>query len=64
VRNRGPATASIRPGAIAAAAFTIAVGDNSIEFVWCSPKPKKPNPTSSARRTAWSTSRIACAVGR
>jgi hypothetical protein len=49
----------------AAAGFTIAVGDdNGIEFVWCSPTPKKSSPTCSARRTASSTSRIACAVGR
>jgi hypothetical protein len=89
-----PATASIRPGAIAvavascwntrigssvdsmvtvvpsrirrveaAAALTSAVGDDSgIERVWCSPKPKKSRPTSSARWTASSTFRIACAV--
>ncbi len=89
-----PATASIRPGAIAAAvascsntrigssvdstvtvvprpmrsvdaaaALTIAVGDDSgIDRVWCSPKPKKSSPTSSASFTASSTSRIACAV--
>ena len=46
-----------------AAALTNAVGDDSgIERVWCSPKPKKSRPTSSARRTASSTFRIACAV--
>jgi hypothetical protein len=89
-----PATASIRPGAIAAAvascwntrigssvdstvtvvpspirrvwaaaALTSAVGDDSgIERVWCSPKPKKSSPTSSATCTASSTSRMAYAV--
>jgi hypothetical protein len=37
----------------AAAALTIAVGEDcGIERVWCSPKPKKSSPTSSARRTA------------
>ena len=47
----------------AAAAFTSAVGDDSgIEGVWCSPNPKKSRPTSSARCTASSTSRIACAL--
>jgi hypothetical protein len=90
-----PATASMRPGAIAAAvascwntrsgssvdstvtvvptlmrrvegatAVTRDVGEDSgIERVWCSPKPKKSRPTSSARRTASRTSRTACAVG-
>ena len=48
----------------AAAAMTSDVGDDSgIERVWCSPKPKKSRPTSSATCTASSTSRIACAVG-
>jgi hypothetical protein len=44
----------------AAAALTRAVGDDSgIDCVWCSPKPKKSRPTSSATCTASSTSRIA-----
>jgi hypothetical protein len=48
----------------AAAAVTSEVGDdNGIPRVWCSPKPKKPRPTSSASRTASSTSRTAWAVG-
>ena len=48
----------------AAAALTSDVGDDTgIERVWCSPKPKKSRPTSSATWTASSTSRIACAVG-
>jgi hypothetical protein len=48
---------------VAAGALTSAVGDDSgIERVWCSPTPKKSSPTSSARCTASSTSRIACAV--
>jgi hypothetical protein len=48
----------------AAAALTSAVGDDSgIDPVWCSPKPKKSRPASSATRTASITSRIACAVG-
>jgi hypothetical protein len=47
----------------AAAALTIAVGDDSgIDRVWCSPKPKKCRPTSSASLTASSASRMACAV--
>jgi hypothetical protein len=48
---------------LAAAALTIAVGDdNGMDRVWCSPKPKKSRPTSSASFTASSASRIACAV--
>jgi hypothetical protein len=47
----------------AAAALTIDVGeDNGMEGVWCSPKPKKSRPTSSAKRAASSALRIACAV--
>lgn len=48
----------------AAAAVTREVGeDNGMDGVWCSPKPKKSNPTSSASRTASRTSRTAWAVG-
>jgi hypothetical protein len=48
----------------AAAAVTSDVGEDSgIERVWCSPKPKKSRPTSSASFTASRTLRIACAVG-
>ena len=48
----------------AAAAFTSEVGaESGIEGVWCSPRPKKSRPTSSARRTASNALRIACAVG-
>jgi len=48
----------------AAAAVTSDVGeDRGIERVWCSPKPKKSTPTSSASVTASRTLRIACAVG-
>jgi hypothetical protein len=48
----------------AAAATTSDVGDDTgIDWVWCSPKPKKSRPTSSATRTASRASRIACAVG-
>ncbi len=96
VEEPRPATASMRPGAIAAAvascwntrigssvdstvtvvpslirsveaaaAVTSDVGEDSgIERVWCSPKPKKSRPTSSASRTESSRSRIACAVAR
>ena len=46
-----------------AAAVTSEVGDDSgIPRVWCSPKPKKSSPTSSATRTASMASRIAWAV--
>ena len=47
----------------AAAAFTIAVGEDSgIEAVWCSPNPTKSRPTSSATCTASSASRTAWAL--
>ena len=43
-------------------ATAAAIAPGRIEAVWCSPKPKKSRPTSSARRTASSALRIAWAV--
>ena len=48
----------------AAAALTIDVGEErGMEAVWCSPKPKKSNPTSSATWTASSRFHMAWALG-